>query len=104
MISKPRPRLNELMQQMGSTKLGRLLGVTRQRADQLLNPEKRRARKMVTGRLKRGTLVPPACCQVCGKAGPTTAHHDDYAKPLQLRWLCQPDHTAAHMLEHTDAK
>lgn len=34
-------------------------------------------------------------CEVCF-ASPTHAHHDDYAEPLEVRWLC-PHH---HLVEH----
>ena len=45
-----------------------------------------RARKL--GRLKQGP------CEICGLEK-TQAHHDDYSKPLDVRWLC-----AAHHAEH----
>lgn len=35
-------------------------------------------------------------CEVCGKEG--TAHHDDYAKPLEVRWLCHRHHLMHHLL------
>jgi len=34
-------------------------------------------------------------CEVCG-AKDTHAHHDDYTKPLQVRWLCPPCHRWEH--------
>lgn len=34
-------------------------------------------------------------CEVCGE-GPTEAHHDDYAKPLEVRWLCFVHHQEVH--------
>ena len=34
-------------------------------------------------------------CEVCG-AVPTEAHHDDYSKPLDVRWLCNAHHLAHH--------
>lgn len=36
-------------------------------------------------------------CEVCGSAD-VEMHHDDYGKPLEVRWLC-----AAHHREHTNA-
>lgn len=44
--------------------------------------------------LKRGTLVRQNC-EVCGRA-PVEAHHDDYSKPLAVRWLCRRHHQLAH--------
>lgn len=34
-------------------------------------------------------------CEECGKQN-THAHHDDYAKPLDVRWLCPRHHGALH--------
>ena len=34
-------------------------------------------------------------CEVCG-ATKTVAHHDDYAKPLDVRWLCRSHHALLH--------
>jgi hypothetical protein len=34
-------------------------------------------------------------CEVCGEIN-VEAHHDDYDKPLQVRWLCRPHHLEHH--------
>lgn len=52
----------------------------------------------------RGILVRPSRCEECGKAprkmrngaSAIQAHHDNYAKPLAVRWLCQPCHHEWH--------
>ena len=41
------------------------------------------------GRVKREP------CRVCG-AGPSEAHHEDYAKPFEVIWLCLACHCEAH--------
>ncbi len=56
--------------------------------------EKARARGLVSAALKRGDLVRGPCEQ-CG-ADPAEGHHDDYAKPLDVRWLCNPHHREHH--------
>lgn len=50
-----------------------------------------------------GRLVRPDNCDQCGSAGSFAdgrsaiqAHHDDYNKPLQVRWLCQKCHHQWH--------
>ncbi len=35
-------------------------------------------------------------CEVCGSTELIDGHHDDYAKPLEVRWLCMPHHMAWH--------
>lgn len=52
--------------------------------------------------IARGRLVPQPC-EVCGRMekhsdgrSSVHAHHDDYNKPLEVRWLCDQDHRAWH--------
>lgn len=35
-------------------------------------------------------------CEICGNTK-TDAHHDDYSKPLEVRWLCRAHHKEWHM-------
>ena len=44
--------------------------------------------------IKRGALIPQPC-EVCGDRT-VEAHHDDYEKPLDVRWLCKAHHEAHH--------
>lgn len=53
-------------------------------------PERVRARKIAEYAKRTGKLVPQPC-EVCG-ATETQMHHDDYSKPLQVRWICQRHH------------
>lgn len=58
------------------------------------HPLRDKARSSVQGRIKRGTLTRRPC-EVCGEQK-TEAHHEDYAKPLEIRWLCRKHHLAVH--------
>lgn len=49
---------------------------------------------MVAKALKNGEIQKEPC-EKCGNID-AHAHHDDYNKPLEIRWLCR-DH---HMQEH----
>jgi len=46
-------------------------------------------REIAEGRMTRQP------CEVCGDTV-TDAHHDDYGKPLDIRWLCKPCHRKHH--------
>ena len=56
--------------------------------------QKIRARAAANHAIERGELVRQPC-EVCG-AVPTDGHHDDYSKPLEVRWLCHEHHGAEH--------
>ena len=60
------------------------------------NPEKRSAHKAVERALAKGTLVRQPCERCAATIG-VHAHHDDYAKPLDVRWLCPIHHRDRHV-------
>ena len=43
---------------------------------------------------KVGRLIPQPC-ETCGSQK-VEKHHDDYSRPLQVRWLCRAHHLALH--------
>ncbi len=57
-------------------------------------PKKYKAQTMVGNHLRAGNLHKESC-EVCGIDG-AVAHHDDYDKPLNVRWLCQAHHKQWH--------
>lgn len=60
---------------------------------------KQRAQDEVRAAIKRGDLQRPTCCADCGRTVEVHGHHDDYAKPLDVRWLCRQCHAAEHKQE-----
>lgn len=46
---------------------------------------------------RRGKLIPKPC-EVCGEAE-VQMHHEDYTKPLDVRWLCKIHHAEHHAKE-----
>ena len=56
---------------------------------------KQKARTTVGHAIKRGDMARGNCeteeCSLIGEA-----HHDDYSKPLSVRWLCKEHHELAH--------
>lgn len=62
------------------------------------NREKYRAHMKVSEALQRGVLVRPNLCEDClERVERPDAHHDDYSKPLDVRWLCRSCHRAEHV-------
>jgi ribosomal protein S27AE len=58
------------------------------------NALKCRARYEVRKALRNGTLKKQPCV-ICGN--PTAeAHHEDYSKPLDVKWLCHDCHDDVH--------
>lgn len=57
---------------------------------QARNPEKRKAHGIVNNAIRDGKLL-KGVCEVCGSEK-VDAHHDDYSKPLEVRWLCRKHH------------
>lgn len=52
--------------------------------------------KRVAWAVKSGRLIPAKFCSECGSTGRIHGHHDDYTKPLEVRWLCPLCHVAWH--------
>ena len=58
------------------------------------NQIKRAAHIIVGNALRDGKLV-KAPCEICGEKN-SHGHHDDYAQPLSVRWLCDFHHNEWH--------
>jgi hypothetical protein len=58
------------------------------------DPEKESARRRVRNAVRSGKLT-RSPCEVCGVAK-SEGHHDDYSKPLDVRWLCRKHHDEHH--------
>ncbi len=64
-------------------------------ARNLRSPEKVYARRQANLARSRGDLVPEPC-EVCGTTEDIQGHHNDYSKPLEVRWLCRTHHNEHH--------
>ena len=51
------------------------------------------AHTLVRKAIKTGELIKENC-EICGKIA--DAHHDNYSKPLDVRWLCRKHHKKYH--------
>lgn len=59
------------------------------------NPEKYYAHNALYAAVRDGRLTKLDTCEDCGGPDPQ-GHHDDYSKPLDVRWLCRVCHASVH--------
>lgn len=78
-LEERRKRANEMKRRKEKTPEGRM---------------KKLAQKALHGAVKRGT-VKRKPCEVCGSRD-SQAHHDDYSKRFDVKWLCRRHHMARH--------
>jgi len=60
------------------------------------HPDKAAARSAVSNAVARGLLTKDAACSTCETVGYVEARHDDYSRPLDVRWLCKTCHEMVH--------
>ncbi len=68
--------------------------ITRKRRKQC--PQAYLAHCMVATAIKGGRLIKPKKCSGCDQEKKLLGHHDDYYKPLDVKWLCQVCHKQVH--------
>lgn len=55
------------------------------------------ARQLVRTAIQTGKIK-KFLCETCNSDRFVQAHHDDYSKPLEIRWLCKKHHNAWHRI------
>lgn len=76
-----------------------------QAENRVAQANKQNARRITRTYIARGVLVRPDRCESChlpafrsDGVSAIQAHHDDYSKPVDVRWLCPKCHRAWHKL------
>jgi len=59
-------------------------------------PMKYAAQIITRNYVRDGKLIPATSCSVCSGTKKIEGHHDDYTKPLEVRWLCESCHKDWH--------
>lgn len=55
------------------------------------HPDRYKARTAVGNAVRDGRLIRPDVCPICNEGQPQ-AHHEDYSKPLEVKWCCRRCH------------
>lgn len=50
----------------------------------------------INQKISRGLIIKPSKCEKCQKDCNPEGHHEDYSKPLEVKWLCHVCHRHAH--------
>jgi len=91
-----REYLREYMKDWHKTSKGRVSQKKHSKEFRLSNPEKASAHKKIYRAIKNGKLERPDKCSICEKVCKVQAHHVDYSKPFDIKWLCQACHLYLH--------
>jgi len=81
---------------LGFAAIGAQMGVTRQRAEQLVRLDRHRARMAVKMSKARGDLLVASLCERCKLPRRLQGHHPDYTNRTTVTWLCNPCHNIVH--------
>jgi hypothetical protein len=73
---------------------GKAYFLERNRRRRRQSPQKSRAHDRVKYAVKTARLI-RSLCEICGDPN-TEAHHPDYSRPLDVKWLCKKHHLALH--------
>lgn len=88
-------RLGYWQKNRPKTKKEKFLAAQRKKLWAKNNVEKRKAHSAVNYAVRSGRIK-KLPCEVCGSKVRIQGHHDDYSKPLEVRWLCQVHHKELH--------
>lgn len=59
-------------------------------------PNKYKAHRLINNGIRDGKISSKNSCEECFSEFSVEAHHDDYSKPLDVRWLCALCHKRWH--------
>ena len=60
------------------------------------NREKYKAHGTLNNGVRDGKITRPNSCSDCGVTCVPHGHHEDYSKPLDVVWVCDPCHKKRH--------
>jgi len=60
--------------------------------------DKMKARFKLNYNIRIGNIIKPSICPVCLKKKKIEGHHEDYTKPLDVKWMCKQCHFDYHRI------
>jgi len=90
-----RDRVIETVKRSRANNIDKIRERDRGRGYRVYDESKVFARSMVHKAKKSGRLIPQPC-EVCGSVERIHAHHEDYRRALDVRWLCPAHHGEVH--------
>ena len=81
-----------------STERGKLTRSLAQKTHKSKYPNSYKSRCALNHAIRDGKIHRQYVCSECPSTKNIQGHHDDYNKPLEVRWLCSRCHTAWHKL------
>jgi len=94
---KDDPRVKERHLRYQKSDEGRMAGNKAKRKWCENNLVKRSAAQIIGNSVRDGKIIKPDTCETCGiKHDRIHGHHDDYAYPMTVRWLCPKCHNTWH--------
>ncbi len=100
-LVRERRRTNPAVQEY-DRKRGNRQSLETVRAYRAANPNKYKAHNKVNNAIRDGKIFKLDKCEECMSDLQVEGHHDDYSKPLEVRWLCSRCHSIWHA-EHGEA-
>lgn len=91
-----RPCDRERVREYSKTPNGKLSTIARTRRKAKKFPDKMKAQQQLRNAVKTGLVIRPTVCDNCQSGGRIDGHHEDYSKPLDVMWLCDPCHKLQH--------
>jgi hypothetical protein len=92
---KDKPKRIALQKMYMQTKEGKISHAKSVIAWRIKNSNKRAAHIILGNAIQSGKIIKTPC-EVCGSTEKIHGHHEDYTKPLEVKWLCPQHHKDAH--------
>ena len=68
------------------------------------NPEKVRANWALREAIRKGEIIKPSICEMCGADDrPLDGHHEDHSLPLEAKWYCHSCHMGLNRIPIQEA-